>query len=213
MSKKGIEENTARLGKRTNSSIVLIHAVEILKPSKKNIWRKICFIVVELLIAIVLIMNNNTITVFSEILEIMNAVLLAFFAVVFTGYALFQALIGDRLLLYLINETIEEDGEEKSHLENSNYYFAKVMLLQFILILLNLFAIIILSIVPDLLVMQIISPFLKEVEGITIIFILFHFNFEVLWETKSFIFNVFQLFNMHAMARIIDIMKNTKEEK
>lgn len=212
MGKKRIEENTSRLGKQTTSSKVLIHAIEILKPSKKNIWRKILFIVVELSIAIVLSMSNNTIIVFAEILEIINAVLLAFFAVVFTGYALFQALIGDRLLLYLINETVEEDGEEKSHLENSNYYFAKVMLLQFFLILLNLFFIMTLKIVFDLQFILLWLSFFKEIVGIIIIFILLHFNFEVLWETKSFIFNVFQLFNMHAMARIIDILKSTKKE-
>ena len=132
-------KNVLRLGEERDSSTLLVQAVKLLKISKKNVWRKLTFMVLELFVAILLSISSTTLIRFATFLELLNGVLIAFFSVVFTGYALFQALVGERLLLYLVNETIDADGEEKSQLEDSNDYFAKVMLAQFILILLNLF--------------------------------------------------------------------------
>lgn len=212
MGKEVNMKNALRLGEKRNSSIVLVQAVKLLKISKKNVWRKFGFGILELLMAIFLVLSSTTLTRFATFLELLNGVLLAFFAVVFTGYALFQALVGERLLLYLVNETIEVDGEEKSQLEDSNDYFVKVMLIQFTMIVLNLFCIIALNMIEDFNITCKLDFQIKEWIGSVIIFILFHLNFEILWEIKSFIFNVFQLFNSHAMARIIEMVEKEKEE-
>lgn len=205
-------KNVLRLGEESNSSKILVQAIKILKISKENVYRKVLFVIIEVLMVIPLLISSTTIIRFTSILELLNGVLIAFFAVVFTGYALFQALVGERLLLYLVNETIEVDGEEKSQLEDSNDYFAEVMLIQFVLILLNLFCIMTINILADLNVFYILNFPQKEWIVGAIIFIIVHLNFEALWEIKSFIFNVFQLFNSHAMARIIEIVEKEKEE-
>ena len=205
-------KNVLRLGEERDSSTLLVQAVKLLKISKKNVWRKLTFMMLELFVAILLSISSTTLIRFATFLELLNGVLIAFFSVVFTGYALFQALVGERLLLYLVNETIDADGEEKSQLEDSNDYFAKVMLAQFILILLNIFCVMILNIVTDLNISCMLDFSQREWIGAVVIFILIHLNFEVLWEIKSFIFNVFQLFNGHAMARIIEMVEKEKEE-
>ena len=209
MGRKIVQKNVFRLGEKSNSSIKLVQAIGILKISKKNVWRKLVFATLELLIATFLSISSTTIIQCGAMLEMLNGVVLAFFAVVFTGYALFQALIGDRLLMYLVNETIVEDGEEKSELENTNDYFVKVMLLQFALIILNLFSIIVLNVITGTGVV-VLEYWEKLMISTMFIFLLLHINFETLWEVKSFIFNVFQLFNGHAFARIIDIVENDK---
>lgn len=205
-------KNVLRLGEESSSSKILVQAVKILKISKENVWRKLLFVIIEVLMAILLSISSTTLIRFTTILELLNGVLIAFFAVVFTGYTLFQALVGERLLLYLVNETIKVDGEEKSQLEDSNVYFVEVMLIQFVLILLNLFCIVVFSMLADFNVFHIINFPQKEWIVGAIIFIIVHLNFEALWEIKSFIFNVFQLFNSHAMARIIEIVEKEKEE-
>ena len=205
-------KNVLRLGEESSSSKILVQAVKILKISKENVWRKLLFVIIEVLMAILLSISSTTLIRFTTILELLNGVLIAFFAVVFTGYTLFQALVGERLLLYLVNETIIVDGEEKSQLEDSNGYFVEVMLIQFVLILLNLFCIVVFSMLADFNVFHIINFPQKEWIVGAIIFIIVHLNFEALWEIKSFIFNVFQLFNSHAMARIIEIVEKEKEE-
>lgn len=48
------------------------------------------------------------------------------------------------------------------------------------------------------------------ISGIALVFLL-HCNIESIWEMKSFIFNVFQLFNLHAYARISEINDNEKK--
>lgn len=209
--KKVNMENVLRLGKKRNSSVELIQAIKILKFNKQNIWRKIGFIIIEFAMAISLALSSTTLIKVGTILEMLNGVLIAFFAVVFTGYALFQALIGDGLLLYLVNDTVKEEGEERSQLENSNDYFVKVMLIQFVVIILNAFCMMIMNVITDMKTICLFDSHIKDLISCIIIFVIFHFNFEAIWEIKSFIFNVFQLFNSHAMARIIEIME--KEEK
>lgn len=44
--------------------------------------------------------------------------------------------------------------------------------------------------------------------GIFLLLIL-HCNIESIWEMKSFIFNIFQLFNLHAYARMKEIKEKT----
>ena len=44
------------------------------------------------------------------------------------------------------------------------------------------------------------------------IFIGLHLNMESIWEMKSFIFNVFQLFNLHAYSRMAEIKEQEKDE-
>lgn len=205
-----ILRNSEKLGKNRSSTKVLFQALNILKINKKNIVRRAGFGVIELAIAIVLAKIPDTIPKTESALSTINTVLLAFFAVVFTGYAFFQALINDTLLMFMINEDAEKKTENSSKLEESNYYFAEVMMLQFVVIMINMLLILTLGILPMewcLFDNQIVN----ETLCIVGIFGMLYINTESLWETKSFIFNVFQLFNAHAMSRIISILKKKKD--
>ena len=42
---------------------------------------------------------------------------------------------------------------------------------------------------------------------------LLYVNMDVIWETKIFIFNVFQLFNLHAFSRTADILEKESKKK
>lgn len=83
-------------------------------------------------------MSKEIINQTESILEMINTVILSLFAVVFTGYALFQALMGDKLLLLLLMIEATNDNDASSKLEETNRYFVKVMLLQFFLVMVNL---------------------------------------------------------------------------
>ena len=93
-----------------------------------------------------LAMSKEIINQTESILEMINTVILSLFAVVFTGYALFQALMGDKLLLLLL--MIEATNDASSKLEETNRYFVKVMLLQFFLVMVNLSVRIFLKLIP-----------------------------------------------------------------
>lgn len=209
MEKGKIIERAVALGKSKDSTKVLLKALGVLKIKRKNVIRKIVFILFELLIAITISRVPDTIEMAESVTNIFNVVLLALFAIVFTGYAFFQALINDKLLLYMIKEDATE-SDCSSKLEETNLYFAKVMMLQFSVIIINALLLIILGILPVDWCLSANNAINETLSALGIV-VLLHLNIESIWETKSFIFNVTQLFNAHAMSRIINILENDEQ--
>lgn len=202
MNNKKVIDNTIKLGKPYSSSDILLMSMDIFKISKSSCFRKMLFIGITIFLGIRMSKSVDTINIFNDSILIVNDAIVALFAVIFTGYSLFQALIGKNMLLYMVKEDSKTDPD-MSYLQESNLYFAKVMMIQFATIILNLFIILILKALPyDWCLVS--SNKTNEIFSSVLIAISFNFNFEVLWETKSFIFNVFQLFNMHAMSRVLD---------
>lgn len=169
--------------------------------------RKILFIFVETIIAIVIAHDLKTVSIVKDIVGYIGQIQVGLIGIVFTGYALFQALIGDKLMLYLL--TSEEN--QKSKLEESNESFIYLIVVQIIAMLLDF------SIYA---VMAAVSKdwhltkynILNECIAILGIEFIFYLNVEAIWELKSFIFNVYQLFNAHAMSRVVDIIEKQNED-
>ena len=150
--------------------------------------------------------SPEVVSITKSLFEIINGVILALMAIVFTGYAFFQALLSDSLFVFLLKDK-KDNGESK--LEESNNYYAQVMMTHFICIFLNILIIIFSYIVPR----QWGITDSSRVNGYICAFMLvvfFHVNGEAIWETKSFIFNVFQLFNAHAATRFMEMFKKEK---
>ena len=121
---------------------------------------------------------------------------------------MFQALIGDKLILYLL--TSEKSG--KSKLEESNESFIYLIVVQIIALLIDLLVYIVMVALPDDWCMTN-SNMANVCMATVIVVIMFYLNVEAICGMVSFIFNVYQLFNAHAMARIIDIIEKEKEKK
>ena len=159
------------------------------------------FIAVEIIVSILIAINPDTVSICKNVFPSINEVVLAFYAIVFAGYALFQALIGKRMLLFMVETDSGKEG--LSYLQQSNLYFAKLMMLQFLLIVINLVLKIILDLMPIAWCMFS-SAGLNVVVSFLGIIVILYFNFEIIWEVKSFVFNTFQLFNSHARSRVIE---------
>ena len=153
--------------------------------------------------------KEDTITLVYSWIETIIGVMLALMGIVFTGYAFFQALINDNLLMYML---LASDGK-KSKLQESNEYFAQVMMLQFVCFFVDLIIWLVMTILPSNWVAFDNQNVNILISGI-LIGMLMILNLECIWETKSFIFNIFQLFNVHAFSRMKDIfVKLNGEEK
>ena len=123
--------------------------------------------------------------------------------------------------MQLINQLDYEKGiewfnrgvslEEIPENYKTNKYFAKVMIFQLVCVVVDL----ILVLFAIILTSQW-SLFYDEVANECIaaigILLVLHINFEGIWEMKSFIFNVFQLFNLHAYSRLVQLNKAEKEK-
>lgn len=202
MDNKTLIDNAIKLCEEYTSSQLLLKSIDLFKITKKNIIRKILFFIMQICLAYYISKDVDTIEIFKSSIITLNEALLALFGIVFTGYALFQALIGKNMLIYMVGNNSKSE-KDISYLQESNLYFVKLMLIQFLGITINIILIIILNSLPQY--WYLFSNNKMNVFSSTVIIaFIFHYYFEVLWETKSFVFNVFQLFNIHAMSRVIE---------
>ena len=200
--------NAVKLTEKSNSNKVFLQSLKILKPDKSNFLHKLIFGIIEVILAIIMVKRVDTISLTEDVLQVVITVMLAFLAVVFTGYAFFQALINDKLLVSMIVA-----GDDKNNkLSEANNYFAEVMIFQIGCMLLDLFVIVFMIVLPEdwtLLSNNMLNEALAAI-GISL---LLYCNVESIWEMKSFIFNVFQLFNLHAYSRIAKIQENQSDKE
>lgn len=205
--KEDILKNVEKLAQVGTSNKKMISALKIFKPTKKNRKKYFAIIIICVIPAFLTGFSTDTVSIFSESLDMICNMTLALFGIIFTGYAFFQALINDELLLNMLEENNDEKSESK--LQETNESFIELMMIFIVsIIFLWILKVTILA-VPEDFILQKSIIFSNIVAGI-LIEIYYVFNVYILWETKSFIFNVFQLFNAHAMARVIEILK--KEE-
>lgn len=152
--------------------------------------------------------SSDTIVLTENVIQIIINVMLAIFAIVFTGYAFFQALINDKLLISMIIT-----GDDKNNkLSETNDYFAEVMVFQLGCIIVDLIVLVFMAILPKNWALSF-NDILNEILATLGIFLLLHCNIESLWEMKSFIFNVFQLFNLHAYTRVAKILEQQSDKE
>ena len=200
--------NAVKLTEKSNSNKVFLQSLKILKPDKSNFLHKLIFGIIEVILAIIMVKRVDTISLTEDVLQVVITVMLAFLAVVFTGYAFFQALINDKLLVSMIVA-----GDDKNNkLSEANNYFAEVMIFQIGCMLLDLLVLVFMIVLPEdwtLLSNNMLNEALAAI-GISL---LLYCNVESIWEMKSFIFNVFQLFNLHAYSRIAKIQENQSDKE
>ena len=203
-----VMSNAEKLTEKSNSNKVFLQSLKILKPNKSNFLHKLIFGIIEVTVAFIMAKRTDTIGLTENVLQVVITVMLAFLAVVFTGYAFFQALINDKLLVSMI-----ATGDNKNNkLSEANIYFAEVMIFQIGCMLLDLLVIVFMIVLPeDWTLLS--NNMLNEAFATIGISFLLYCNVESIWEMKSFIFNVFQLFNLHSYSRIAKIQENQSDKE
>lgn len=204
-----IAKNADKLTTSKSSGRVIFEALKLLFFDKRCVKRRIIFTLLEGMIALHIAYDLNTISVVKDIFGYIGQIQVGLIGVVFTGYALFQALIGDQLMLYLL--TSDGDGDKKSKLEESNESFIYLIIVQIIVVLIDFLAYIIMSAMVENWCLTSIN-ILNILIAAILIAVMLYMNIESIWELKSFIFNVYQLFNAHAVSRVVDIISKQKEK-
>jgi hypothetical protein len=198
-------QNAEKLKTRTSSIQILRDALTHLKPDRKNILRILSFTLLEAFISLIIATQPNTIPLLKEVMTLIVSIIVALLAIVFTGYTFFQTLINDNLLITLLSVDINKNA----NLVNTNKYFAEVMILQIFCLLLNLLLALFSIILPSDWCLTA-NNIINESLAFLGIWIILFINMESIWEMKSFIFNLYQLYNLHAYSRMLEI-KNKKE--
>lgn len=205
------EDNVEKLLKPLSSNQILRAALKMLFPRRKSKGRFIVVFALSIIPAYLMATSENTVSVYKEVVQLLTDITLSLFGVVFTGYALFQALIGKEMLVRMINASSLDNESEKSKLQESNELFVKTMMLQLICIAIGVVMSLILACMPcDYILFD--NTILNEVIAGGGMFAHFFISLAALLEVKSFIFNIFQLFNFHAATRVMELLKESQDE-
>ena len=203
-------DNVVKLFSKRSSMQVFLEALKEICPKKNKFKAHIVVAFITLLPSLIIVFSLDTVSSFINAVETFNSIVLGLFGIVFMGYSFFQALISDELLTRLLTSNLNTN-DDKSKLQESNEYFTNVMMLHVISILINFFLIITIgSLESDFHLPM--HHYINCSLALLGVWIYFIFSFLVVWEMKSFIFNSFQLFNAHAGARALNILKSNDQD-
>lgn len=156
--------------------------------------------------AITIGFSLQTVEWFKDILSYIIEIDIALLGIVFTGYVFFQVLVNKELLKRLISEK-HDDNESK--LQESNEYFIGVMILYILFIFICIILKILFFKVDDsFLVFS--NQCVNCIWATLLLFLFLYYAFALLWEIKSFIFNIFQIFNGYTATQILEYIKEDK---
>lgn len=156
-----------------------------------------------------LVHSESYIENFTDLLGNINDIIVPTFAVIITGYAIFQALVNGSTLINLM--TVSE--AEKSKFEEYNLYFFGLSLLYLGIIILNLLLMLFFKNVPDDWSLPFLSNQVNEVIASVLMTMYLGILMHSLIELKSFVYNLFQCFTINAVSSGIDFLKEHKEKE
>lgn len=156
-----------------------------------------------------LIKFGNIIEGLRDILGSINDIVVPTFAVIITGYAIFQALVNGSTLINLMTAS----DKDKSKFEEYNLYFFGLSILYLTLIILNLLLIVFLKTVPEDWSLPLVSNSTNNLIASLLLTVYFTLLIHCLVELKSFVFNLFLCFRINATSSGIDFLREYNDIK
>ncbi len=187
--------------KPKSSENLLLRSFKIFLPKRNNLLKCICFFMASALCAFIIGFSLSTVAAMKSVIETFITVYIGLLGVTFTGYAFFQALITGKLIEILVDTPNEKKKENK--FSEMNESFVELMLLYISFLMLNIILKILLSSVDDT---------FKMFNDVTVnnvwatmgICIYIYCSLIAVWHVKSYVYNIFQVFNLHAIREYIE---------
>ena len=151
--------------------------------------------------------SSHTIDSTIKIIQLSNDVIIPIFAMLFTGYALFQALVGGNTLKKMLIEKINNASAFKTY----NLYFFSLAIYFLCIIILNFILLIVFENIPPDWAFPYLTQFANSVWATLLLLIYVIVNVNALIEVKSFLYNLYQCFSINAYANVITSLG--KEDK
>ena len=181
-------------------------ALEVIKPKRdipSSRTQCVISVILGIVVAIIVSFSEQTVSIYREILELMNDVFIAFIAMEMGAYALFQALLKEALIyeLYKSNDL----------LKRSNSEFLGLILLFWFCIMLNIIMIIIFKIVPDTFeLFQ--NRALNDFLWFLWLGIYLSWHLRILFEVRNFAINLYKVFEAHNKISLLEYWNKTEKE-
>lgn len=205
------EEAIDNVLKTSNSEKLFIKAFSAYQISRKNCIEKIVIFMICSVISVMFGFSSDTVPLITNSVSILLNVLLAFFGIIFTGYAIFQALLNNRLIISLFEHTVTEKNITKSKLQEINENFVHLMMLFIFGILINMVLCFVMPVIPvDYCLLG--SLILCNIIASVVMNILLYAMGVIIWRMVSFIGNIFHLFNAYSVAKLMDVLQEDERD-
>lgn len=206
------EDVISNILKTSKSEKLFSKALSAYVLTKDNITEKLIIFAICTILSIILGMASNTVYLVTNSISLFLNITLALFGIIFTGYAIFQTLLTNELIVKLFEETIlDKQKQEKSKLQETNENFVCLMMLFVFGIIINIILNILMPVIPEnyCLFDNII---LCTVLATILIDVLFYTMGIIIWRMVSFIGNIYHLFNAYAVSKLISALKDQHPE-
>lgn len=182
-------------------------------PSNRRVIVLLIFSLIFFLIHyFLLIKDGKIIEKFTDILGSVNDIVVPTFAVIITGYAIFQALVNGSTLINLMVASEDKD-EDESQFDKYNFYFFGLSMLYLILMILNFLLIIFFKSVPEDWSLSFLPQRINNILASVLMTIYFTVLLNCLVELKSFVYNLIQCFALNAASTGIEFLEEYKKRK
>lgn len=211
--KEKLIQNAKRLlrYKEINSNALLKESLKHLKPTYKRSILSICVFFLSALIFNLYIFKNIQVVHFLvELTQQLNIILVPVFAVIITGYAIFQGLVNGKTLLLLTGIDHKDKG---SKFEVYNLYFFGLSCIYLMVIIINNIILMIFRILPEESSFVLFSKFTNEMISSILLSFYIVIILNLLLNMKNFVYNLFQVFITNAAVNVIDSLSNDTDTK
>ncbi|BDU50940.1 hypothetical protein [Haliovirga abyssi] len=151
--------------------------------------------------------SNKYILEIKEIVSHLNNISLYFITLVFTGYAIFQALLGENILKTLLVHSQNNTSKFKIY----NYQFLGICIYILILLFFNFIIIFLLNNSMVVISLQSLNSKIKILIKIFFTTIYLIANIYLFFEMLLFFYNIYQAFSINAVQNGIDILKKSEK--
>lgn len=188
------------LNDKRNKNKIIQEAFKEIEFNKKGMPQIIISFFISLVLAIIISTSDNTVLICRELISAFNEIFLAFLAVIFGSYAIFQALLSKSI----VKELLEADG---NLLHDSNKSFLNLIIMYVIGIVCNLFIKAVLLVIPEdftafpnIIICEIFS-------GVLILTYAF-FSLLLIMEMINFVINLYRMFCVYNTLNALDDVDN-----
>lgn len=203
-----LRENTESLLENKSSNTLALEGFKFIKPSfKRSVFLIILFIASSIIYNRYFIISGEVIPKFLNLVKEVNEIFIPTFAVIITGYAIFQALTNGSTLITLI--TVKDKDRNKFVAYNKSFFGITILYLS--IIILNLMLYIIFSNLPTNWSITVFSSELNNTLASIMISFYFVLIIHSLIEIKNFIYNLYQTFNFNAFSTAVQELKSANE--
>ncbi|MBK1813607.1 hypothetical protein JHL18_23610 [Clostridium sp. YIM B02505] len=209
MNKDIFVENLKDLISEKNFNEVFKKSVKLIKPSKSRVIILLALFCILIGPIFYLVIQDETSTKVIELVDMSNDILMGIFGISFTGYALFQALLGANALKQMLLQKIGKS----SNLKTYNMYFFICSTLYLFLIVCNYVIKIIIETNINLLVKLYIPELYYNILITFFLMIYILLNIFSMLETKSLVLNMYFCFNTSVFSEGLEIISNENQQE